>query len=412
MSSIVKVGLFRRLQQLTKKRNYNWLEIFQNVAVSITFVMSFFMAIRMINSINSIQRQGRISRSSVKKLENKIKKLHLTGPNVELTENEMQIAEEIIDPDTLDVSFDDIGGLEDVKSALHELLILPVRRPELFAKKKLAATPKGILLYGPPGTGKTLLAKATAKECNVVFINLNWSSILSKWLGESEKLATAVFTLARKLQPCIIFIDEIDSFLRNRSSYDNEANSHIKAQFMSMWDGLNASDDMKIVVIGATNRPDDIDEAIKRRMPRRFFVDLPGPPQREDILKIILADENLDKKFNYRYLADLTDKYSGSDLKELCRAASYAPIRELVAQERKSGLYHTTTTVPASETSPSGSNSKARPLCMEDFVTAMQSVRPSHESLAFSKSGLGGGGAGGNGARPMSMADFFGLITK
>jgi len=406
MSSIVKVGLFRRLQQLTKhmKRN-NWLEIFQNVAVSITFVMSFFMAIRMINSINSIQRQGRVSRSSVKKLENKIKKVH-TSVDVELTETEMQIAEEIIDPDSMSITFDDIGGLEDVKASLHELLILPVCRPELFAKKKLAATPKGILLYGPPGTGKTLLAKATAKECNVVFINLNWSSILSKWLGESEKLATAVFTLARKLQPCIIFIDEIDSFLRNRSSYDNEANSHIKAQFMSMWDGLNASDDMKIVVIGATNRPDDIDEAIKRRMPRRFFVDLPGPTQREDILKIILADENLDKKFNYKYLAELTDKYSGSDLKELCRAAAYAPIRELVAQERKSASNRNNI---SSETSNSDEtrNSKARPLSMEDFVAAMQSVRPSHETLAFSKHGNGE-----SNSRPISMADFFGLITK
>jgi len=402
----VKVGLFRRLQQLTKhmKRN-NWLEIFQNVAVSITFVMSFFMAIRMINSINSIQRQGRVSRSSVKKLENKIKKVH-TSVDVELTETEMQIAEEIIDPDSMSITFDDIGGLEDVKASLHELLILPVCRPELFAKKKLAATPKGILLYGPPGTGKTLLAKATAKECNVVFINLNWSSILSKWLGESEKLATAVFTLARKLQPCIIFIDEIDSFLRNRSSYDNEANSHIKAQFMSMWDGLNASDDMKIVVIGATNRPDDIDEAIKRRMPRRFFVDLPGPTQREDILKIILADENLDKKFNYKYLAELTDKYSGSDLKELCRAAAYAPIRELVAQERKSASNRNNI---SSETSNSDEtrNSKARPLSMEDFVAAMQSVRPSHETLAFSKHGNGE-----SNSRPISMADFFGLITK
>lgn len=423
----MKVGLFRRLQQLTKnmKRNYNWLEIFQNVAVSITFVMSFFMAIRMINSINSIQRQGRISRSSVKKLENKIKKVHITGSsNVELTETEMQIAEEIIDPDTIEATFEDIGGLDDVKAALHELLILPVRRPELFAKKKLAATPKGILLYGPPGTGKTLLAKATAKECNVVFINLNWSSILSKWLGESEKLATAVFTLARKLQPCIIFIDEIDSFLRNRSSYDNEANSHIKAQFMSMWDGMNASDDMKIVVIGATNRPDDIDDAIKRRMPRRFFVDLPGPSQREEILKIILADENVDKKFNYKYLAELTDKYSGSDLKELCRAASYAPIRELVEQERKAGVHKTTSFSTTSETSKasfstsetsisSETSSKARPLCMEDFVAAMQSVRPSHESLAFSKSGHHNhNGNNANGSRPMSVADFLGLITK
>lgn len=383
---------FKKIKKDVKK--LNWFETFQNLAVSLTFVMSFIMAVRMLHSINSIQN-GKISRSSVKKLENKIKKVHVTGQNVELTETEMQIAEEIIDPDSINVTFADIGGHQEVKDALHELLILPVSRPELFAKKKLAATPKGILLYGPPGTGKTLLAKATAKECNVVFINLNWSSILSKWLGESEKLATAVFTLARKLQPCIIFIDEIDSFLRNRSSYDNEANSHIKAQFMSMWDGLNGSEDNKIVVIGATNRPDDIDEAIKRRMPRKFFVDLPGPVQREEILRIILAEENLESKFNYKVLAELTEKYSGSDLKELCRAASYAPIRELVAHERK------TNSPPNSPKAP-----KTRSLCLDDFITAMQSVRPSHESLSTPKSG-----ASAN-TRQISMADIFGLISK
>jgi len=405
MSSIVAIGLIRKFQQLTKnvRKNYNWFEIFQNVAVSITFVMSFFMIMRMVSHINSIQH-GRISRSSLKKLEHKIKKVHVSDQSVQLTETEMQIAEEIIDPDSLDVSFSDIGGLGEVKASLHELLILPIRRPELFAKKKLAATPKGILLYGPPGTGKTLLAKATAKECNVVFINLNWSSILSKWLGESEKLATAVFTLARKLQPCIIFIDEIDSFLRSRSSYDNEANSHIKAQFMSMWDGMNASDDMRIVVIGATNRPDDIDEAIKRRMPRRFFVDLPGPSQREDILRIILDDENLEHSFNYKYLADATEKYSGSDLKELCRAASYAPIRELVAHERAGSSQHARDLDTAAS-----DGQKARPLRMDDFVAAMQSVRPSNESLGFSKSGNPSSSAH---ARHLSMADILGMITK
>jgi len=401
-------AFFRKVQQFTRnmKRNYNWLEIIQNVAMSITFVLSFFMALRMLHSINSIQ-QGRISKSSIKKLESKIKKAHISalkGQSIELTETEMQIAEEIIDPDSLEVTFDDIGGLEEAKSSLYELLILPVRRPELFPKKKLSATPKGILLYGPPGTGKTLLAKATAKECNVVFINLNWSSILSKWLGESEKLATAVFTLARKVQPCIIFIDEIDSFLRNRSSYDNEANSHIKAQFMSMWDGLNASDDLRVVVIGATNRPDDIDEAIKRRMPRRFLVDLPGLAQREEILRIILDDENLDANFSYKHLAELTDKYSGSDLKELCRAASYAPIRELVALERKSGNY------PPASDDEDAAPEKSRPLRMDDFVTAMRSVRPSHESLK--NSSFSGNSSSSGGSRHISMADFFGLMSK
>lgn len=403
MSSLMNLGFLKRLQEITKRaKKNNWLEIIQNVAFSLTFAISFFMALRMINSINNIQRPGRISKSSVKKLESKIKKVQVSSPHVELTETEMQIAEEIIDPDSIDVTFEDIGGLEEVKTALHELLILPVRRPELFVNKKLSATPKGILLYGPPGTGKTLLAKATAKECNVVFINLNWSSILSKWLGESEKLATAVFTLARKLQPCIIFIDEIDSFLRSRSSYDNEANSHIKAQFMSMWDGMNGSDDMKIVVIGATNRPDDIDEAIKRRMPRRFFVDLPGPVQREEILRIILVGETLEFNFNYELLAVKTEKYSGSDLKELCRAASYAPIRELVAHERK----HKTLGESKGDT---------RPLRMEDFISAMHSVRPSFESLSFKHNNNinnNNNNNSSNGSRPLSMAELFGMMTK
>jgi SpoVK/Ycf46/Vps4 family AAA+-type ATPase len=132
------------------------------------------------------------------------------------------IAKDAINPENIDVSFDDIGGLEEEKRRLREIVILPFVRPELFNRGKLLRPPKGVLLYGPPGTGKTMLVKAIAKETKAVFINVTLSSLQDKWFGESQKLVRAVFTLAWSLAPAIIFIDEIDSFLRERKDSEQE----------------------------------------------------------------------------------------------------------------------------------------------------------------------------------------------
>merc|ERR1712038_1201593 len=131
-----------------------------------------------------------------------------------------------------------IGGLSSLIDNIKESVVLPFKHKKLFSSSSLLSAPKGILLYGPPGCGKTMIAKATAKETGCHFINLDTASLTDKWYGETNKLVTAVFSLAVKIQPCIIFIDEIDSFLRTRSSEDHEATAMMKAQFMSLWDGL------------------------------------------------------------------------------------------------------------------------------------------------------------------------------
>lgn len=176
-----------------------------------------------------------------------------------------------------------------------------------------------------------MIAKATAKEAGARFINLDVSQITDKWYGESQKLATAVFTLAAKLSPCIVFIDEIDSLLRSRDASDHEATAMVKAQFMQMWDGLETSVDAVVVVMGATNRPKDVDKAILRRMPATFHVGLPDIHQRKAILKRILEMENVGPDVDYARLSKLTQSFSGSDLREACRTASLYRMRELMA---------------------------------------------------------------------------------
>ncbi|CAH1639341.1 unnamed protein product [Spodoptera littoralis] len=161
----------------------------------------------------------------------------------------------------------------------------------VFADSRLTQPPKGVLLHGPPGCGKTLIAKATAKEANMSFINLDVSLLTDKWYGETQKLAAAVFSLAVKLQPCIVFIDEIESFLRTRTQHDHEATAMMKTQFMSLWDGLITEPTCTVIIMGATNRPQDLDKAIQRRMPATFHVPMPSESQRERILQLILRSE-------------------------------------------------------------------------------------------------------------------------
>lgn len=161
------------------------------------------------------------------------------------------------------------------------------------------------------------------------FINLEVPALTDKWYGESQKLAAAVFTLALKLQPCIIFIDEIDSFLRARSSHDHEATAMMKAQFMMLWDGLSSARHCQVVVMGATNRPSDVDKAILRRMPAMFQVGLPSVEKRKQILNLVLEREVLCSDVDIEVVAKRTAGFSGSDLRELCRTAAMYRVREM-----------------------------------------------------------------------------------
>lgn len=238
--------------------------------------------------------------------------------------------QDLVDPETMQNSWSDVGGLDDVIQQLKETVIWPLRYSSESKDQtsRICCPPKGVLLYGPPGCGKTLLAKVTARESGARFINLQTSSLVDKWYGESQKRTAALFTLARKLAPCIIFIDEIDSFLRSRSREDHEATAMMKTQFMTFWDGLQTgkanAGSGGIVIIGATNRIADIDEAILRRMPTRLFVSPPDSAMRASILYVLLRDENVepDVLTSVNDLARRCDSFSGSDLLELCRQAA------------------------------------------------------------------------------------------
>ena len=215
--------------------------------------------------------------------------------------------------------------------------------PELYARSSsLLSAPSGVLLYGPPGCGKTMLAKALAHESGATFINLHISTLTEKWYGDSNKLVNAVFSLARKLQPSIVFIDEIDAVLGTRRSGEHEASGMVKAEFMTHWDGLTSAntsgEPQRILLLGATNRIQDIDEAILRRMPKKFAVSLPSAPQRLRILGLILKDTMVDKdNFDLEYLVRVTAGMSGSDIKEACRDAAMVPVREFIRQKKAIG---------------------------------------------------------------------------
>ncbi|CAG0895233.1 unnamed protein product [Cyprideis torosa] len=251
--------------------------------------------------------------------------------DMQLSEHELQIATQLVVPEEIDSSWSDVAGLDSLIQELRETLILPIKQRHLFAKSRLVAPPKGVLLYGPPGVGKTLLAKATAKEAGTRFINLQVSMLTDKWYGESQKLAASVFSLAKKIQPCIIFIDEIDCFLRSRDGTDHEATAMMKAQFLSLWDGLGSREqDDLVIVIGATNRPQAVDHAILRRMPAQLKVPLPDLKQRRQILQLILREEL--HSVDLEQLSQATDGASGSDLREICRGAAITRVTEAMAE--------------------------------------------------------------------------------
>ncbi|ERN04605.1 hypothetical protein AMTR_s00075p00158590 [Amborella trichopoda] len=251
------------------------------------------------------------------------------------TEFEKRIRPEVIPASEIGVSFADIGALGEIKESLQELVMLPLRRPDLF-KGGLLKPCRGILLFGPPGTGKTMLAKAIANEAGASFINVSMSTITSKWFGEDEKNVRALFTLAGKVSLTIIFVDEVDSMLGQRSrAGEHEAMRKIKNEFMTHWDGLLTKPGERILVLAATNRPFDLDEAIIRRFERRIMVGLPSAENRELILRTLLSREKVEEGLDYKELASMTEGYSGSDLKNLCTIASYRPVRELLQRERE-----------------------------------------------------------------------------
>nr|Q07590.2 RecName: Full=Protein SAV [Sulfolobus acidocaldarius DSM 639] len=264
------------------------------------------------------------------------------------------------------VSWEDIGDLEEAKQKIREIVEWPMRHPELFQRLGIDP-PKGILLYGPPGTGKTLLARALANEIGAYFITVNGPEIMSKFYGESEQRIREIFKEAEENAPSIIFIDEIDAIAPKREDVTGEVEKRVVAQLLTLMDGIKGRG--RVIVIGATNRPDAIDPALRRpgRFDREIEIRPPDTKGRKDILQVhtrnmpITDDVDLDK------LAEMTYGYTGADLAALAKEAAIYALRRFV-DEKKLNLDQPT--IPAEII-------KELKVSMNDFLNALKSIQPS-----------------------------------
>lgn len=265
---------------------------------------------------------------------------------IKITDKDFEDALKDIQPSALreiqiqkpNVSWEDIGGLREVKEELSQVVEWPLKYPELFTEGDVKP-PKGLLLFGPPGTGKTLIAKAVATTSESNFINIKGPELLSKWVGESEKGVREVFRKARQAAPCVVFFDEIDSIAPRRSTgpgTDSHVTERMVSQLLTEIDGL---EDLKgVTIIGATNRPDIIDEALLRpgRFDRIIEVPLPDKDARRQILLIHTKRKPLDSSCDFNKLVELTDGYTGADIEAVVNAAAMASIKDYVYSLKKS----------------------------------------------------------------------------
>ena len=235
------------------------------------------------------------------------------------------------------VKWADIGGLEDVKKQLIEMVQWPFEHPEIFLKYGQKPS-RGVLFFGPPGCGKTLLAKAVANESSANFISVKGPELLTMWFGESEANVREVFDKARTAAPCCLFFDELDSIAKARGGSIGDAGGagdRVMNQLLTEMDGVTAQ--KLVFFIGATNRPDIIDPALMRpgRLDSLIYIGLPDFDARISILKACLRKSPVDPEVDYEYLADRTEGFSGADLAAICKAAAKTAIRRAIAAERK-----------------------------------------------------------------------------
>ncbi|KAJ8146611.1 hypothetical protein OXX80_001227 [Metschnikowia pulcherrima] len=225
------------------------------------------------------------------------------------------------------VKWSDIAGLETAKDALKEAVILPVKFPQLFTGNRKPTS--GILLYGPPGTGKSFLAKAVATEANSTFFSVSSSDLVSKWMGESERLVKQLFTMARENKPAIIFIDEVDALCGPRGEGESEASRRIKTELLVQMNGVG-NDPSGVLVLGATNIPWQLDAAVRRRFERRIYIALPDAEARRRMFELNIGDVPCEcSPADLKVLADMTDGYSGHDVAVVVRDALMQPIRKI-----------------------------------------------------------------------------------
>ncbi|KAG2493584.1 hypothetical protein HYH03_008103 [Edaphochlamys debaryana] len=287
----------------------------------------------------------------------------------ELSKLEPKIVEhvfnEVLDASS-NITWDDIAGQEAAKRLVQEMVVWPMLNPQLFRGAR--APPKGLLLFGPPGTGKTLIGKAVASNISATFFAISASSLTSKWIGEGEKMVRALFTLAQLLQPSIIFIDEVDSLLSARKAEgEHEASRRMKTEFLVAMEGCDPkATDKRVLLIGATNRPEELDDAARRRMPKQLYIPLPCAAARLQMLTNVFKQGcEVSTALTPSDLAKIVERtagYSGSDMRNLIQEACQGPVRD---HFRTRGLVQNV------------DPSELRPVTLRDFQMASKAQKPS-----------------------------------
>ena len=390
------------------------------------FSFPFQPLIKTLSRSFSPTRQGAKKAAKAKKREIQRR----LGRAIDTNSYEDVVALDVINPADLDVRLGDIGGLAAVKDALYSKVIAPLERPGLFSSSLLRQA-KGVLLYGPPGTGKTMLAKALAAEAGAAFINIRASTLQSKWFGDTNKLVTAVFSLAHKLQPSIIFIDEVDALLGARRDAEHEAVTAMKTEFMQLWDGFLTDAGARVMVLAATNRPYALDDAVLRRFSVQYEVPRPDAEQREKILALILrrhvregggggVEAGLAGEAvggggaTLRAVAKRARGFAGSDLFELCSQAAAVPVHEYMAALDEAAY---SDAAPLANGNGNGSGGAAgarapgggrtrpaltgpRALAPRDFAHVLETLRPATEHAQAYRARGGGVASGMEGPPP------------
>eukprot|EP01013_Petalomonas_cantuscygni_P016368 TRINITY_DN3335_c0_g1_i1.p1 TRINITY_DN3335_c0_g1~~TRINITY_DN3335_c0_g1_i1.p1 ORF type:complete len:433 (-),score=102.45 TRINITY_DN3335_c0_g1_i1:480-1778(-) len=293
------------------------------------------------------------------------------------------------------VSWDDVAGLEQAKEQLRQAVLLPTQYPQFFVGARKPW--RGILLYGPPGTGKTHLARAVATQASATFFSVSASDLMSKWLGESERLVRELFELARENAPSIVFVDEVDSLCGSRSDGDNDSTRRVKTEFLVQMQGVGNLE-QQVLVLGATNTPWTLDQGIRRRFERRIYIPLPEPNARVQLFRICLGKTPHEMApMDFEQLGEKTEGYSGSDISVLVNGALMEPIRKVQEATHfqfvegphpKSGQYRFDLVMPCAISVQGAFEANLysipQPDCvlpplvtMSDFLMALTTARPS-----------------------------------